>query len=140
MKSVQAVFDTNAIGSFMSREAARLMQRRRYGRIVNVVSIATPLKLQGEAAYAASKAAVISLTEILARELAEFGVTVNAVGPGPIATNLIRSVPPAKIEAIVQRQAFHRLGEFRGVLNAVEFFLRPESDFVTGQVLYLGGV
>src|SRR4030095_1931014 len=80
---VNEIMETNFTGTFLfCREAARLMQLQRYGRIVNFATIAVPLKLEGEAVYAASKAAVISLTEILAREFADFGITVNAIGPG----------------------------------------------------------
>jgi 3-oxoacyl-[acyl-carrier protein] reductase len=141
IKTVQSIFSTNVFGTFLfCREAAKLMQKKRRGRIVNFATVATPLRLEGEAAYAASKAAVVSLTEIFARELAEFGITVNAVGPTPVKTDLIRSVPPAKMQALINRQAIRRFGEFADISNAVDFFIRPESDFVTGQVLYLGGV
>jgi 3-oxoacyl-[acyl-carrier protein] reductase len=141
VSAVRSLLETNVVGTFLlCREAARLMQRRRYGRIVNFATVATPLKLEGEAIYAASKAAVISLTEIMARELADFGITVNAVGPTPVATDLIRSVPKSKIDAVLARQAIHRLGEYRDVLNVIEFFVQPDSDFVTGQVIFLGGV
>ena len=70
------------------REAAKVMMKRRHGRIVNLATVATPLRLEGEAVYAASKAAVCSLTEILAREFGEFGITVNALGPTPTETDL----------------------------------------------------
>jgi 3-oxoacyl-[acyl-carrier protein] reductase len=76
----------------------------------------------------------------MARELADFGITVNAVGPVPIETDLIRAVPQEKIEALVARQAIRRLGSAEDVANVVDFFFRPESSFVTGQVIYLGGV
>jgi 3-oxoacyl-[acyl-carrier protein] reductase len=139
--TVQNVLNTNVLGTFLcAREAAKLMKKYHYGRIVNFTTIAVPLKLAGEAAYVASKAAVLSLTEVLAKELAEFGITVNAVGPVPIATDLIRSVPQDKIEQLLQRQAIQRLGTFEDVLNVIDFFLRPESSFITGQNLYLGGV
>jgi 3-oxoacyl-[acyl-carrier protein] reductase len=139
--TVQKVLATNALGTFLvSREAAKLMQRRRYGRIVNFTTVAVPLKLEGEAAYVASKAAVQGLTEVMARELASFGITVNAVGPGPIDTDLTRGVPNDKIESLLRRQAIPRRGTFADVCNVVDFFLRPESGFVTGQVLFLGGV
>jgi 3-oxoacyl-[acyl-carrier protein] reductase len=83
---------------------------------------------------------VISLTQVLARELAPLGITVNAVGPAPIATDLIRSVPAEKIQAIVERLALRRLGTPADVANVVDFFASPASDYVTGQVIYLGGV
>jgi NADP-dependent 3-hydroxy acid dehydrogenase YdfG len=76
MTTVNKIIQTNFIGTFLlCREAARLMQSHRYGRIVNFATVAVPLKLEGEAVYAASKAAVISLTQILAREFGEFGIT-----------------------------------------------------------------
>lgn len=141
LTTVHKILNTNFIGTFLfCRESAKLMQRNKYGRIVNFATVAVPLKLEGEAVYAASKSAIVSLTEVLARELALFGITVNAVGPTPIETDLIRSVPKEKIDSIIQRQAVHRLGKFTDVSNVIDFFIKPESDFITGQVIYLGGV
>ena len=141
LSTVERIFQTNVFGTFLfCRESAKLMGRGKYGRIVNFATVATPLKLEGEAAYAASKAAVVSLTEVLAREVAGLGVTVNAVGPTPVPTDLVGSVPEEKMAALIARQAIPRYGEMRDVLNAIDFFIRPESDFITGQTLYLGGV
>jgi 3-oxoacyl-[acyl-carrier protein] reductase len=140
-QSARGILDTNVLGTFLCcREAAKLMMRRRFGRIVNVTSIATPLKLEGEAVYAASKGAVVTLTQVLAREFGPLGVTVNAVGPTAIDTDLVRNVPSQKLEALRARQAIPRAGEMRDVMNVVEFFIRPESDFISGQVIYLGGI
>jgi len=142
LSTMQSIFATNVFGTFLfCREAARLMSSAKVkGRIVNFATVATPLKLEGEAAYAASKAAVVSLTEVLARELAPLSITVNAVGPTPIETDLIRSVPKAKMDALIARQAVPRMGTMDDVKNVIDFFLREESDFITGQVVYLGGV
>lgn len=141
LKTVQNIMNTNFIGTFLfCREAARLMQKKRYGRIVNFVTVAVPMKLEGEAIYASSKAAIVSLTEIIARELVEFGITVNAVGPTPLETDLIRSVPKEKMDKFIKRQPIHRFGEFRDISNVINFFIQPESDFITGQVIFLGGV
>jgi 3-oxoacyl-[acyl-carrier protein] reductase len=116
------------------------MQTKRYGRIVNFASVAVPLKLEGEAAYAASKAAVVSLTQVLAREFAEWGITVNAIGPSPVKTDLIRGVPEDKLDGLIKRQAIKRYGEMRDVVQVIDFFISPNSDFVTGQVVFLGGI
>lgn len=139
--TAQSIFATNFHGTFLfCREAAKAMLRRGRGRIVNFATVATPLRLEGESLYAASKAAVECFTQILARELGPTGVTVNAVGPTPVQTDLIKNIPTAKMEAILARQAIRRFGEIRDIINVVDFFLLPESEFITGQVIYLGGV
>ncbi len=136
------MLQTNVGGTFlMCREAARLMMRGGIGgRIVNFTSVAVPLKLEGEAIYVASKAAVESLTRVLAKEFAPMGIAVNAVGPNPIDTDLIKGVPKCKIDALLKRQAIDDMGTMEDIANVVDFFLRPESRMITGQVLYLGGV
>jgi len=141
LSTAQKLVNTNFLGTFLfCREAAKLMQRNRSGRIVNFTTVARPLSLEGEAVYAATKAAVESLTRTLARELAGFNITVNAVGPTPVKTDLTQSVPSGKLEALIARQAIHRYGEFRDIQNVIDFFIQAESDFITGQVIFLGGV
>jgi 3-oxoacyl-[acyl-carrier protein] reductase len=141
LKTVNQIFNTNFVGTFlMCREAAKIMSQQKYGRIVNFATVATPLRLEGEATYAASKAAIVNFSEVLAREVAEYNITVNSVGPTPIETDLIRAVPKEKMKRLVSRQAVQRYGEFEDVSNVTDFFLKPESSFITGQTLYLGGV
>jgi 3-oxoacyl-[acyl-carrier protein] reductase len=141
LSTVEKLLATNFTGTFLlCREAAKLMRRRRYGRIVNFSTVAVPLRLEGEAIYAASKSAVTTLTQVLARELAEFGITCNVVAPTPIETDLIRNVPQDKLERIIQQQPLKRLGTFEDVANVIDFFVKPESGFITGQVVYLGGL
>lgn len=141
LKQVSKIMDTNYNGTFVcSREAAKLMMKSKWGRIVNFSTVATPWKLEGEAIYASSKAAISSLTQVMARELADFGITVNAVGPTPIDTDLIRSISSDKIQSLINRQAIKRMGEFEDISNVIDFFISPTSDFITGQIIYLGGV
>lgn len=139
--TVNRILQTNVVGTFLfCREFAKLMRKTDSPRIVNFTTVAHPLNLEGEAIYAASKAAVESITRILAGELAEWKITVNAVGPGPIMTDLIKGVSEEKMDALIAQQRIRRYGKMEDVINVVEFFLRPESDFITGQILYLGGV
>ena len=141
LSTVKDIFSTNVFGTFnFCREAAKVMLRAKRGRIVNFATVATPLRLEGEAAYAASKAAVESFTRIMAKEVASYGITVNAIGPTPVATDLIKGVSKDKMRALLNTQAIKRLGTFEDVANATDFFLQDRSDFVTGQVLFLGGV
>jgi len=141
MKTVERVFTTNVFGSIlMCREAAKLMIPKRAGRIVNFATVATPLRLEGESVYAASKAAMVNFTQVLAKELGGYNITVNALGPTPIYTDLLRGVADDKIERLIERQSIKRVGEMEDVTNATDFFLQDSSDFITGQVVYLGGV
>lgn len=139
--TVDRILGTNFVGTFLvSRESAKLMRRRHFGRIVNFTTIAVPMVLKGESIYAASKSAVETYTRILARELAPLGITCNTVGPGPVETDLLRGVPDDKIAEILDGLAIKRMCRLEDVANVIDFFVRPESDYVTGQVIYLGGV
>ncbi len=141
LKTVEELISTNFIGTFLfCREAAKVMARKKYGRIVNFGTIATDLKLEGEAIYASSKAAVINLTQIMGREFSPLGITVNAICPTPTKTDLVRNVPEDKMEKIIARQGIHRFTEMRDISNVVDFFISENSDFITGQILNLGGV
>jgi len=141
ISTARKILETNVIGTFIfCRESAKLMKINKYGRIINFASFAVPFKLEGEAIYAASKAGVITLTEILSREYADFGITVNTVAPPAIQTDLIRGVPNEKMQNLLQRQAIHRYGEPIEVSNVIDFFIKHESEMVTGQIVYMGGV
>ena len=139
--TVKKILETNVVGNFLfSREAAKLMKLRRFGRIVNFSSFAVPFRLEGEAVYAASKAAVMVLTEVLAREYADFGITVNAVSPPALKTDLIKGVPDSKMEKLLCRQAIHRYGRMEEVGRVIDFFIDPGNEMVTGQTVFMGGL
>ena len=139
--TAKKVFNTNFFGTFlMCREVAKFMVKAKSGRIVNYSTVAVALNLHGELIYSASKAAIEQLTRVLADEIGESGVTVNAVGPTPIDTDLIKNVPENKLQDLLSYQCIKRFGKFEDVKNVIDFFLKPESNFITAQIIYLGGV
>jgi 3-oxoacyl-[acyl-carrier protein] reductase len=138
--AARRMIDTNFFGPVLLTHAAiRLLRKSGAGRIVNLSTIAVPLRLGGEAIYAASKSAMETYTRIAAQELGSLGITVNALGPSVVKTALTAGVSAAKIERLVRAQAVQRQATGTDVANVIDFFLRPESGLVTGQVVYLGG-
>ena len=136
--TMEQVFRVNVFGTMLCcREAGKQMLLRGEGRLVNFGSVAVPYSLEGEAVYTSSKAAIESYTRVLARELGPNGVTANSISPNQ--TDLIAGVPEEKMTSLIGRQSIVRYGLFEDVLNAVDFVLRPESNFITGQTIYLGG-
>ncbi|MAR84581.1 MAG: oxidoreductase [Cytophagia bacterium] len=141
VESIDKLLETNFKGSFlMLREAGKLMMKKKYGKIVNMSTVATPLNLMGEAIYSSTKAAVEQLTKVSSKELSDFGITVNCLGPTPIETDLIKTVPKNKIDELLELQSIKRFGKFEDVLNVLNFFIDEKSDFITGQIIYLGGI
>ena len=139
--TAQKVFNTNFMGTFlMCREVAKFMVKAKSGRIINYSTVAVALNLQGELIYSSSKAAVEQLTRVLAGEIGASNVTVNAIGPTPIDTDLIKHVPAEKIQELIDRQNIKRLGNYEDILNVILFFIAPDSGFITGQTICLGGI
>ncbi len=140
-QTVQNLFATNFFGTFIfSREVSKVMMKQKFGRIVNYTTVASALRLDGEAIYAASKSAIENFTQTISKEVAPYGITVNAIGPTPVETDLIKAVPKNKIQKLLEKQAIKRFGNFEDIKNVIDFFIDKKSDFVTGQIIYLGGV
>ncbi len=139
--TVKKIFETNFNGTFyFSREVSKVMMRKKGGKIVNFTTVAVPLNLEGEMIYASSKAAIEKMTKIMSKELASSNIQINAIGPTPIETDLIKAVPQIKLQELIDKQSIKRLGTFEDVLNVIKFFIHPNSNMITGQIIYLGGL
>jgi 3-oxoacyl-[acyl-carrier protein] reductase len=135
-----AVLDTNLKGAFLcTRAAAKLMSKQKYGRIVNISSVVGEMGNPGQANYCASKAGMIGLTKSVARELARRNVTVNAVTPGFIVTDMTESLPEKTKEELSAQIPLGRLGEAAEVARAVLFLSSEQAAYITGQVLGVNG-
>ena len=134
------VLDTNLKGAyFCMKAAAKLMMRQRYGRIVNLSSVVGLRGNAGQTNYSASKAGLIGLTKSLAKELASRNVTVNAVAPGFIATDMTAALPEAVRTEMCKTIPEGHAGQPEDVANAVAFFAAEQSSYLTGQVLCVDG-
>ena len=141
VETISKLFNTNFLGTFLfTREVSKVMMKEKFGRIINFTTVAKPLRLEGEAIYASSKAAIETFTQTASKELSPFNITVNAIGPTPIQTDLIKAVPKDKIDELLNKQTIKRFGEFEDIINVIDFFLNEKSSFITGQIIYLGGV
>ena len=130
------VIGTNLTAAFrLTRRAMRPMIKARYGRIINVASVVGPRANAGQSNYAAAKAGLIGMTKTVAAEVARRGVTVNAVAPGFIETEMTKDIPEAVIEAIPAR----RVGAPDDVAAAVRFLASDDAAYVTGTTLYVDG-
>ncbi len=136
----KAVLDVNLAGTFYCcREAIPAMIKARRGRIINLASVVAQLGNAGQANYVASKAGIIGLTKALARELAGRQITVNAVAPGFIDTEMTRILPDSAREKLLSAIPLGRMGLDKDIAHAVKFLASPQAGYITGQVINVNG-
>ena len=136
----QAVIDTNLSGCFnCSRSVIDGMRERSFGRIVNIGSINGQAGQYGQVNYAAAKSGIHGFTKALAQEGAAKGITVNAIAPGYVDTEMVRAVPADVLEKIIQRIPAGRLGRAEDIARGVLFLTADASDFITGSTLSING-
>jgi 3-oxoacyl-[acyl-carrier protein] reductase len=139
-EDIQKTFAVNVFGAInCSRSAVRIMMRAKTGRIINLSSVVAELGNPGQSVYSSSKAALIGLTRTLAREYASRGITVNAVAPGYIDTDMTRTLPDEAKKYIMQQVPLGRIGKPEDVAAAALFLCSDEASYVTGQVLRVNG-
>ena len=135
-----AVIDTNLKGTFLCMKAvSRIMMKQRYGRIVNLSSVTGLMGNMGQTNYAAAKAGILGMTKSYAREVASRGITVNAVAPGFIDTDMTEAMPEGAKDKIVTGIPMGRTGKPEDVAEAVAFLASEQAGYITGEVLRVDG-
>ncbi|MFQ6001845.1 MAG: SDR family oxidoreductase, partial [Anaerolineae bacterium] len=134
------VIDTNLKGAFnVTKAAQRPMLRQKYGRIINITSVSGLVGQAGQANYSSAKAGLIGFTKAVAKELGSRNITVNAIAPGYVPTDLTADLPQDILEGILQLTPIGRPGTGEDIAHAVAFFASDEASFITGQVLSVDG-
>lgn len=139
-KNIDECFDLNIKGYFYcTQQVALKMMRKKKGSIINMSSVSGKFALPGQTVYSASKGAINSFTATAAKELARYGIRVNAIAPGFIKTEMLDHIPSEKMEEYLKNIPLHRLGEVDDIANIASMLASDESSYLTGQVITLDG-
>ena len=139
--AAQAMINTNLLGAFMvSREASKMMRRRKWGRIINIGSMAASLEPVGDSIYAACKAGLCTLTNVMAKELGPLNITCNSLAISAIKTDMLAQLPQEKVAKVIASLPIPRFAEPDDILNVLDFFASERSSYITAQTVYLAGV
>ncbi|MBI2420143.1 MAG: SDR family oxidoreductase [Ignavibacteriales bacterium] len=139
--NAEKMVQTNILGTFnVTREAVKLMRKNAYGRVINIGSMAEKLEPIGDSVYAASKSAMRTMINSMAKELASFHITCNTVGITAIETDMLNQLPREKVDPIIKQLTIPRYAAPADIFNAVDFFASADSSYITAQTIYLGGI
>jgi 3-oxoacyl-[acyl-carrier protein] reductase len=140
-QNAQDMVNVNLLGTFfVSREAAKVMRKNKYGRIINIGSMAASLEPMGDSIYAACKAGVSTLANIMAKEFSQFNVTCNTLGISAIESDMLSQLPREKIDEIIKNLPVPRYAQPQDIFNVIDFFASPDSSYISAQTIFLGGV
>jgi 3-oxoacyl-[acyl-carrier protein] reductase len=139
--NAQEMVNINLLGTFfVSREAAKLMRKTKYGRIINIGSMAASLEPMGDSIYAACKAGVSTLANVMTKEFSQLNITCNTLGISAIESDMLSQLPREKIDEIIHNLPVPRYAKPEDIFNVVDFFASEKSDYITAQTVFLGGV
>ena len=139
--AAQAMVNVNLLAPFLvSREAAKMMRKTKWGRIINIGSMAASLEPIGDSMYAATKAGLSTLTNVMAKEFGSMNVTCNTLAITAIDTDMLSQLPRDKIEAIIAGLPIPRFAKPDDILNIIDFFASERSSYITAQTIFMGGV
>lgn len=139
--SAEEMLLTNLLGPFLvSREAAKVMKKTGSGRIINIGSMTAVLEPVGDSVYAACKAGLATMTNVLAKELAAFKITCNTVGVTAFETDMLAQLPRGTVDSVIAGLPIPRYAQADDIFNVVDFFASDRSSYITAQTVYLGGV
>jgi 3-oxoacyl-[acyl-carrier protein] reductase len=139
--AAQAMVNINLLAPFMvSREAAKLMRKSKWGRIINIGSMAASLEPVGDSVYAACKSGLSTLANVMAKEFSSMNVTCNTLGINAIKSDMLAQLPEETIDAIIESLPVPRYSTIEDVTNVVDFFASENSSTITAQTIFLGGV
>ena len=140
-QTIQKAFNVNVFAAMnLCREAVKVMSRNKFGRIINIGSMAAKHEVPGEALYTSTKAAMNAYTKVLSKEVYGMGITANVVAPSAIKTELSEKINQEALAEVLNRNAIKEYGKFEDVANTIDFLIKRESNSITGQLIYLGGV
>lgn len=140
-QTINTIYRVNVFATIMfSREAIKLMMRNKFGRIINLGSMATKHEVPGEALYTSTKASINAFTKVLSKEVESSGITANVLAPSVVETELSKAINQEALAEVLNRNAIKKYGDLVDVSNAVDFLVKEDSKSITGQIIYLGGV
>jgi 3-oxoacyl-[acyl-carrier protein] reductase len=140
-ESAQEMLTVNIFGAFLiSKEASKLMRKNKFGRIINIGSIMSSLEPVGGSIYAATKAALISMSNVLAKELSPLNITSNTLALSGYPTDMMYALAPDVLNKIVDGLIIPRLTKEDDIFNVIDFLASERSSYITAQTIYLGGI